>query len=83
MNVELSAPVNAVFEYAHSKTARSDAYTRSQHIASPNPPAAAMPSTAAMNGLGARRISAIVLWRYSRICLKRSPYPAGVSRAAA
>ena len=52
--------------------------TRSQHIARPNPPAAAMPSTAAMNGFGARRISAIVLCRYSRICLKRSPHPGGV-----
>ena len=73
MNVELSAPVSPVLQYAHSNTARSDAKTRSQHIARPNPPAAATPSTAAMNGLGARRISEIVLCRYSRICLKRSP----------
>ena len=42
-------------------------------MARPKPPAAAMPSTAAMNGFGARRISEIVLWRYSRICLKTSP----------
>ena len=72
-NVELSAPVSPVLPYAHSKVARGDANTRSQDIASPKPPAAAMPSTAAMNGLGARRISEIVLCRYSRICLKRSP----------
>ncbi len=48
----------------------------------PKPPAAAMPSTAAMNGLGARRISEIVECRYSRICLKTSPNPAGTGRAS-
>ena len=42
-------------------------------IARPNPPAAATPSTAAMKGFGARWISEIVLWMYSRICLKTSP----------
>jgi hypothetical protein len=42
-------------------------------MAIPKPPAAATPSTAAMNGLGARLISEMVLWRYSRICLKISP----------
>ena len=34
-----------------------------------------MPSTAAMNGFGARRISEIVLWMYSRICLKTVAVP--------
>ena len=72
-NVELSAPVRPVLPYAHSKLARSEAKTRSQAIAMPKPPAAAMPSTAAMKGLGARLISEIVLWMYSRICLKISP----------
>ena len=42
-------------------------------MARPRPPAAAMPSTAAMNGFGARRISEMVLWMYSRICLKTAP----------
>ena len=42
-------------------------------MAMPNPPAAAMPSTAATKGLGARLISEIVEWMYSRICLKISP----------
>ncbi len=72
--VVLSAPVRPVFEYAHSNVARSDATTRSQAIAIPSPPAAATPSTAAMNGFDARRTSEIALWMYSRICLKTSPY---------
>ena len=71
--VVLSAPVRPVLEYAHSKAARSEATTRSQDMASPKPPAAAMPSTDAMNGFGARRISEMVLWMYSRICLKTAP----------
>ena len=43
---------------------------------------AAMPSTAATKGLGARLISEMALWRYSRICLKISPGPRGTSRAS-
>ena len=39
----------------------------------PKPPAAATPSTAARKGLGARLISEMALWMYSRICLKTSP----------
>ena len=35
----------------------------------------AMPSTAAMKGFRARRISEIVLCRYPRICVKIAPYP--------
>src|ERR671933_40193 len=54
---------------------RGEATTRSHDIAIPNPPAAATPSTAATNGFGARRISEIALWMYSRICLNVSPYP--------
>ena len=73
MNVALSAPVSAVREYAHSNVARSEAMTRSHAMAMPSPPAAAMPSTAAMNGLGARRISEMALWMYSSICLNTSP----------
>ena len=76
-NVELSAPVRLVLWYAHSNDARSDATTRSQAIAMPNPPAAAMPSTAAIKGLGARRTSEMALWMYSSTCLKLSPYPRG------
>ena len=74
MNVELSAPVRPGLRVRPlERRALATRTTRSQHIARPNPPAAAMPSTAAMNGFGARRISEMVLCRYSRICLKRSP----------
>jgi hypothetical protein len=33
-----------------------------------------------MKGLGALRISEMVLCRYSRICLKTSPNPLGIGR---
>ena len=72
-NVELSAPVSPVFRYAHSNHARSDAITRSHASARPRPPAAAGPSTTANHGLGERRISEIVEWMYSRICLNTAP----------
>src|SRR3569623_1547678 len=72
-NVVLSAPVNPVLLYAHSNVARSVATTRSHAIAMPSPPAAVGPSTAASHGFGARRISEIVEWMYSRICLKILP----------
>ena len=49
-------------------------------MARPSPPAAATPSTAQITGLGARFISLMVEWRYSRICLKISPYPPGTGR---
>ena len=47
-------------------------------MAIPKPPAAATPSTDARKGFGARRISAMALCRYSRICWKAAPKP-GVS----
>ena len=79
--MELSAPQSAVFAHAHSNDDRSEQTTRSHAIARPSPPAAATPSTAATHGFGERRISEIVEWRYSRICLKTAPKPEVAGRA--